>query len=436
ETFAGSGFPAEYQGRAYITQSGATWASGPGSAYYKSITEWTIDSNGALVGNSRAIAYYNGGGKSTTVAIAAGPDGLYFSDFYKEDSFDDPTARGASIFRARYLQPPPPPDCNANSIPDATDLANGTSLDCNFNAIPDECDILAGRSQDCDGNAIPDECDTTTLQTETFAGGLNGWFVNGVAQLTTGFVRLTPTQNNVLGTLIHAPLSPDPTESFNVSFDFRIGGGSGADGMSFALFDASRYTTSQLFSEEGPGSTNEAPSGPGTIVVQLDTYDNDGEGENAIEIMTDGVTRGSYVPSFDLEDNQWHRATVIFDGNHITVRVTNAAGVTETAFSQLEIPYTPFVGLIGFGGRTGGLNNNHDIDNIAIRVPGPRDLNGNGIPDICECLANWNNDGSVDGDDVIAFFADWDNNNGDVNGDGGTDGDDVIEFFGAWDSGC
>ncbi|MFZ4573155.1 MAG: PQQ-dependent sugar dehydrogenase, partial [Phycisphaerales bacterium] len=28
ETFAGSGFPAEYQGRAYITQSGATWASG------------------------------------------------------------------------------------------------------------------------------------------------------------------------------------------------------------------------------------------------------------------------------------------------------------------------------------------------------------------------------------------------------------------------
>jgi hypothetical protein len=50
-----------------------------------------------------------------------------------------------------------------------------------------------------------------------------------------------------------------------------------------------------------------------------------------------------------------------------------------------------------------------------------------------------NLDGSVDGDDVIAFFAAWDSgslNGGDYNGDGGVDGDDVIGFFAAWDSGC
>ncbi len=436
ETFGGSGFPAAYFGRAYVTQSGPTWASGPGSAYYKSVTEWTIDGAGVLVGQPRAIAYYNGGGKSTTVAIAAGPDGLYFSDFYKEDSFADPTARGSSIFRARYQAPPPPPDCNGNSVPDATDIAAGTSLDCNLNAIPDECDIAAGRSQDCNNNTVPDECDTTTLATETFGGGLNGWQVNGVAQLTNGFVRLTTTAGGVVGSLVHAPLSADPTESFDIGFDFRIGGGSGADGMSFAVFDASRYTQSALFSEEGPGSGNEAPSGPGTVVVQFDTYDNDGEGENTIEIMTDGVTRGTYVPSFDLEDNQWHRATVVFDGEHLTVRVTNAAGVIETAFNRLPIPYTPFVGRFGFGGRTGGLTNNHDIDNVSFRVPGPNDLNGDGIPDVCECPSNWNHDDTVDGDDVIAFFGEWDSNNADINGDGGTDGDDVIFFFAAWDAGC
>ena len=52
------------------------------------------------------------------------------------------------------------------------------------------------------------------------------------------------------------------------------------------------------------------------------------------------------------------------------------------------------------------------------------------------CTADWNSDGSVDGDDVIAFFGEWDNGNADFNNDGGTDGDDVIEFFGRWDNGC
>lgn len=54
------------------------------------------------------------------------------------------------------------------------------------------------------------------------------------------------------------------------------------------------------------------------------------------------------------------------------------------------------------------------------------------------CLADTNCDGSVDGDDVIAFFTPWDNGlaEADFNNDGSVDGDDVIEFFGRWDSGC
>ena len=52
------------------------------------------------------------------------------------------------------------------------------------------------------------------------------------------------------------------------------------------------------------------------------------------------------------------------------------------------------------------------------------------------CPADWNNDASVDGDDVVAFFSQWDQNNADFNTDGGTDGDDVIAFFARWDNGC
>ncbi|MFZ4573745.1 MAG: Kelch repeat-containing protein [Phycisphaerales bacterium] len=54
------------------------------------------------------------------------------------------------------------------------------------------------------------------------------------------------------------------------------------------------------------------------------------------------------------------------------------------------------------------------------------------------CTADFNSDGSVDGDDAIAFFVDWDAGDaaGDVNADGSVDGDDVIWFFGRWDVGC
>ena len=66
------------------------------------------------------------------------------------------------------------PDCNENEIPDATDIAEGTSLDCDTNGMPDECeaeadcnsngvpdvcDVLGGTSPDCNDNRVPDECE-------------------------------------------------------------------------------------------------------------------------------------------------------------------------------------------------------------------------------------------------------------------------------------
>jgi len=54
------------------------------------------------------------------------------------------------------------------------------------------------------------------------------------------------------------------------------------------------------------------------------------------------------------------------------------------------------------------------------------------------CITDIDCSGSVDGDDVILFFAAWDfgDPSADLTGDGGVDGDDVIEFFTRWDAGC
>jgi hypothetical protein len=67
-------------------------------------------------------------------------------------------------------------DCNANTIPDSCDLANGgdcnnnglldacetfdqTTPDCNNNSVPDSCDIESRFARDCDLNNVPDSCD-------------------------------------------------------------------------------------------------------------------------------------------------------------------------------------------------------------------------------------------------------------------------------------
>jgi hypothetical protein len=53
------------------------------------------------------------------------------------------------------------------------------------------------------------------------------------------------------------------------------------------------------------------------------------------------------------------------------------------------------------------------------------------------CIGDYNNDGGIDGDDVISFFEAWDSGGecADVDQSSGVDGDDVIAFFEVWDSG-
>ena len=66
-----------------------------------------------------------------------------------------------------------------------------------------------------------------------------------------------------------------------------------------------------------------------------------------------------------------------------------------------------------------------------------RDRNANGVLDPCErpaCIADYNDDGGVDGEDVAEFFEAWSAGEirSDVNYDGGVDGGDVSAFFSNW----
>jgi len=101
-TFGGSGFPFEKMDRAFVTESGGTWATGPQSNG-KRVVEFEIDAAGKLVSGPTTLVEYSGSGKASASALAAGPDGLYFSDLYKDLDYLTPIDRGANILRVKFI---------------------------------------------------------------------------------------------------------------------------------------------------------------------------------------------------------------------------------------------------------------------------------------------------------------------------------------------
>jgi glucose/arabinose dehydrogenase len=99
--FGGSGFPSAKKGHAFVSESGATYATGP-QTDGKKIEEFALDANGSLLSGPTTLIEYTGTGKGTAVGLAAGPDGLYFSDLY-EDTGTSPLDPGANIYRIRAV---------------------------------------------------------------------------------------------------------------------------------------------------------------------------------------------------------------------------------------------------------------------------------------------------------------------------------------------
>ena len=105
EVFDGSGFPGDKRGHAFVSESGPTWASGP-QAVGKRISEIVFGDDGATVlGEPTPLVQYNGTGKFTVAALAAGPDGLYFSSLFNDENLETPTAPGAVVYRVVYTGP-------------------------------------------------------------------------------------------------------------------------------------------------------------------------------------------------------------------------------------------------------------------------------------------------------------------------------------------
>jgi hypothetical protein len=101
--------------RLFLTFSGPTYDIGPGSVRGKQLWNFALDDTGAIV-SSQLTLQYVGQGYATCVGLGAGEDGLYFTDLYGEDGFNENGITSANIYRISVTTvsgaedvPPSPP---------------------------------------------------------------------------------------------------------------------------------------------------------------------------------------------------------------------------------------------------------------------------------------------------------------------------------------
>ncbi|MEM8679604.1 MAG: PQQ-dependent sugar dehydrogenase, partial [Planctomycetota bacterium] len=144
ETFGGSMFPADKMDRAYVSESGPTYAQGP-QALGKRIVEFELGPDGQVQSAPTTLVEYIGEGRATVVGLTAGPDGLYFTDLYKDVDAQSPIERGARVLRVRYVAPLPDGDFNDDGNYDCQDIdaligdiaagSNSTEFDMNGDGV-------------------------------------------------------------------------------------------------------------------------------------------------------------------------------------------------------------------------------------------------------------------------------------------------------------
>ncbi len=100
-TFGGSQFPTSKFDHAFVSESGPTYALGQ-QLNGKRISEFELDANGNVIGSPTTFVEYVGTGRASVVGLAAGPDGLYFTELYKDQNVVTPIDAGARVFRVRF----------------------------------------------------------------------------------------------------------------------------------------------------------------------------------------------------------------------------------------------------------------------------------------------------------------------------------------------
>ncbi len=195
-----------------------------------------------------------------------------------------------------------------------------------------------------------------------------GWQLNGTSQLVTTAtppnLQLTPATNWQAGSAFW-PL-PVPGAGISAAFDAFIGSGSGADGLTFTLADASTTNPDAL----GDNGGGEGFAGIDGIAVSLDTWQNDADPSNNFVGIATASTPMQLLHYAETNSS----IPALLDHTHHFVVTTTATGLTVTMDGSPILDHAgalpPYV-LVGFTAATGGFSDVHQIQNITITAGPP-----------------------------------------------------------------
>ena len=196
-----------------------------------------------------------------------------------------------------------------------------------------------------------------------------GWQLNGSSTLVSSSsppnLQLTAATANEAGSAFWPTAVPGV--GISAAFDASIGSGTGADGLTFTLADASATAPTALGSAGG----GEGYAGIKGIAVSLDTYKNSvNPSNNFVGIATgQGATAGTLQYVTTNSSIASLRNTV-----HHFVVTTFSTGLTVTMDGSQVLTYAttlPTSVLVGFTGGTGGLTDIHAVQNVSITAGTP-----------------------------------------------------------------
>jgi hypothetical protein len=190
-----------------------------------------------------------------------------------------------------------------------------------------------------------------------------GWSYNGSATMSGSDTDLTQAVNSQNGSVVYP--NPVLTNGLQAQFNVQIGGGTGANGMTFSLLDPAAATSTAL----GGGGSGLGYSGLPGLAVVLDTYKDTGYPGNNFAAVSVGGTNGL----LKFQSQPAKAIGQLRSGTH-TVGIDVSAGVLSVWLDGQEIinkaESLPPTSLLAFTGSTGGLNDVHAVRNAAISAAG------------------------------------------------------------------
>ena len=188
------------------------------------------------------------------------------------------------------------------------------------------------------------------------------WQRNGSAIVSGSAVQLTAAVNSQTGSVVYTQAMA--SAGLHVCFDAQITGGSGADGMTLMLLDASAGNGAL-----GAGGSGLGFGGLPGMAVALDTYLGTGDpSDNFVGVADTGTVDGLHYLGTNTAIRMLEGSGTI----PVEVRVVNGRlQVTLDGTLVLDVASgtLPSQVRLGFSAATGGLNNRHLVSNVRVDVP-------------------------------------------------------------------